>query len=102
MTDLVDAAGELKRIIGESLGAERISRTRIAPYLDHAGDPAYSIAVTMTSEKDIPDSRRQTELTQRLVEALTKLDNPRFPYLYFDALDIVRSPDEADDFEPED
>ena len=100
MTDQVETVGELKRIIAETLGAGRISSMSVTPYLDHADEPAYSIAVTMTSEKDIPESRSQSELTNRLVETLTKLGSPRFPYLYFDALDTERSPDDADDFEP--
>jgi hypothetical protein len=99
MTDQSETERELKRVIEESLGADRVSSTRVTPYIDHADEPAYSIAVSMTSERDIPDSRRQTELTQRLVETLTRLGNPRFPYLYFDALDTRRSPEEEDDFD---
>ena len=100
MTDQVATAARLKRIIEESLGADRVSSTRITPYLDHADEPAYSIVVSMTSAKDIPGSRRQTELTQRLVETLSRDGDPRFPYLYFDALDVDRSADDVDDFEP--
>lgn len=102
MTDRVDAVAELKRIIEDSLGAERIASLRITPYLDHADEPAYSIGVTMTFEKDIPDSRRQSELTSTLIKRLTELDNPRFPYLWIDALDSER-PDVDDDYpSPED
>ena len=100
MTDQFETERELKRIIEDSLGPRRVFSTRITSYLDHAGEPAFSISVSMTSAKDIPDARRQTELTQRLVDTLTRLGNPRFPYLYFDALDIDRSPDDVDDFEP--
>ena len=100
MTDQVDTVAEVRRIIEDSLGADGVSGLSVTPYLDHADEPAYSIAVTMTSEKDIPESRSQSELTNRLVETLTKLGSPRFPYLYFDALDTERSPDDADDFEP--
>ncbi|RBP16137.1 hypothetical protein DFR50_10699 [Roseiarcus fermentans] len=100
MTDQVETVAELKRIIEDSLGAERISSVRVTPYLDHADEPAYSISVSMTSEKDIPDARRQSQLTRRLRETLTDLGNPRFPYLYFDALDIDRSFDDEDEFEP--
>lgn len=100
MTEKVESSAALRRILEEGLGADRIHRIAVTPYIDHAGEPAYSIAVSMKSAKDIPVSRRQTELTHELREALGKLGDPRFPYLYFDALDIERSDDEADDFEP--
>ena len=100
MTDQVETVGELKRIIAETLGAGRISSMSVTPYLDHADEPAYSIAVSMTAEKDIPDARRQSELTRKLRETLTQHGDPRFPYLYFVGLDEDDSPDDVDEFEP--
>ncbi len=99
MIDQIETEREIKRIIEESLGAERISSASVTPYRDHADEPALSIGVSMKSAEDIPDSRRQTELTQRLVQALARLGDSRFPYLYFDALDVDRSPNDVDEFE---
>jgi hypothetical protein len=100
MTDRFATERELKRIIEESLGAGRVFSTRMTSYHDHANEPALSIAVSMKSAKDIPDARRQSRLTQRLRETLTELGDPRFPYLYFDALDVDKSADDVDEFDP--
>jgi hypothetical protein len=104
MTDHFKTEPDLKRLIKNSLGAARVFGARITPYKDHAGEPALSISVSMKSAKDIPDARRQSELTQKLLGALAEVGDPRFPYLYFDALDIDKSPDDVDEFEslPED
>ncbi|HXZ15835.1 MAG TPA: hypothetical protein VEH77_07695 [Roseiarcus sp.] len=100
MADPFETERALKRIIEDDLGADRIFSAITTSYRDHADEPALSIAVSMKSAKDIPDARRQSELTQRLLETLAQLGDPRFPYLYFDALDIDRSPDDVDEFEP--
>jgi hypothetical protein len=100
MADRFETERELKRIIEDSLGAGRVFAARMTSYRDHADEPALSIAVSMKSAKDIPDARRQGELTQKLRETLAELGDPRFPYLYFDALDIDNSPDDVDEFEP--
>jgi hypothetical protein len=99
MTDQFQVERELKRIIEESLGAGLIFGTRMTSYHDHADEPALSIAVSMKSAKDIPNAARQSELTRRLRDALALLGDPRFPYLYFDALDFDSSPDDVDEFE---
>ncbi|MBV8105928.1 MAG: hypothetical protein JO223_15140 [Hyphomicrobiales bacterium] len=99
MTDRFETERELKRIIEDSLGAERVFGTRITSYHDHADEPALSIGVSMKSAKDIPDARRQSELTQKLRGTLTERGDPRFPYVYFDALDIDKSPDDVDEFD---
>ena len=99
MMDRYQTETELKRIIEEKLGAGRVFSTRVTSYHDHAGEPALSIGVSMKSAKDIPDARRQSELTQELLASLTELGDSRFPYLYFDALDIDKAPDDVDEFE---
>ncbi|HTR12665.1 MAG TPA: hypothetical protein VMI72_05250 [Roseiarcus sp.] len=99
MTDQFEIERELKRIIDDNLGAERVSSASMTSYRDHADEPALSIAVSMKSAEDIPGARRQSALTQKLREALTEHGDPRFPYLYFDALDLDKSPDDLDDFE---
>jgi hypothetical protein len=100
MTDQFTIERELKRLIEDSLGAGLISSTRITSYRDHADEPALSIAVTMKCARDIRDSAHWSELTRKLRAALADLGDPRFPYLYFDALDLDRSPDDVDEFEP--
>ncbi len=100
MTERFQTEHELKRIIEDSLGAERVFGASMTSYHDHAGEPALSIAVSMRAARDIPDARRQSELTRKLRETLADLGDPRFPYLYFDALDIDKSTDDVDEFEP--
>ena len=100
MTDQVSTERDLKRIIEDDLGADRVFSTSATPYRDHADEPALSIAVTMKSAADIPDARRQSALTRALRQALAERDDARFPYLYFDALDIDRTSEDADEFEP--
>lgn len=100
MTDRFETERELRRIIEDCLGAGQVSGARMTSYLDHAGEPAISIAVSMKSAKDIPDAQQQSELTQKLRKTLAELGDSRFPYLYFDALDIDKSPDDVDESEP--
>jgi hypothetical protein len=100
MADRFQTERELRQIIEDSLGAGRVFSTFMTSYRDHADEPALSIAVSMKSAEDIPDSQRQSDLTQKLRETLAELGDPRFPYLYFDALDIDKSADDVDEFEP--
>ncbi len=100
MTDQFETERDLKRIIEDSLDAGRVFSSRVTSYRDHSGEPALSIAVSMKSAQDIPDARRQSVLTQKLRETLVERGDTRFPYLYFDALDVDKSPDDVDEFEP--
>ncbi len=99
MKKLDQTEAELKRIIEETLGSDLVDRIRVTPYVDHAGEPALSVGVSMKSANDIPDSRRQSDLTRRLVLALAELEEARFPYLYFDSVDGDAEPDDVDEFE---
>ena len=100
MTDQFQIETRIEAVIEESLGAGLIFSTRMTAYRDHADEPALSIAVTMKSAKDIPGAARRSELTRKLRAALSRLGDSRFPYLYFDALDLDTAPDDVDEFEP--
>ena len=50
---------------------------------NHTGEPALYVFVTMPAERDIPDVSAQRRLTAAMVAALEKIDDRRFPYLYF-------------------
>ena len=102
MANFEQTSLDLRRMIDTSLGADRVHETRVAWYRDHVGEPAISLGVTMKAARDIPDAKQQSALTHELVKELDRLEERRFPYLYFDALDMDQSPEDADEFERSD
>ena len=100
MTNIEHVSIELRRMIDASLGADRVKETTVEWYRDHAGERAISLSVTMHAAKDIPDAKHRIALTHALVQTLERLEEHRFPYLYFDAPDEDSAPQDADDAEP--
>ena len=100
MADTTPIDRELTAIIEDALGEADIFSIGFTIYRDHAGEPALSIGVSMRSVKDIPEAGQQSKLTHKLLEALVERGDSRFPYLYFDALDMDQSPEDVDEFDP--
>lgn len=100
MADQNPIERDLKAIIEDALGEADIFSIGFTDYRDHADEPAISVSVSMRFAKDIPNARQQSGLTHTLREVLEKRGDLRFPYLYFDALDMDQSPEDADEFEP--
>jgi len=100
MNKLDQTKAELRQIVEDALGRDRIDEIRVTAQEDRSGEPAYYVGVTMKAMKDMPDIPRQNELTQRLKSALTARDDYRFPYLFLNAADDESGPGDADEFEP--
>ena len=91
---------EIKRIVTDALGPDLIEEIRVSARDDHSGEPAFYVGVTMRFGRDVPGPIKQNEINRELVVGLAELDETRFPYLFFDALDDEREPEpDGDEFE---
>ena len=55
----------------------------VTPRENYSGEPALYVLVVVSSEQEIPGEPEQNRLVVRMREALEKIDDFRFPYLYF-------------------
>jgi hypothetical protein len=83
MTQDERARVALETAVGDVLQLPPPKDVSVAARDNHTGEPALYVFVTMPAEKDIPDVSAQRRLTIAMVAALEKIDERRFPYLYF-------------------
>ena len=77
----------LEATVREALQSPSPKEIRVSAHDNNSFEPSFYVHVTMPSEADIPDSKTENELVVKMMEALERIDEDRYPYLYFGPYD---------------
>lgn len=73
----------LENAVREALISPAPTEVRVSARDNHSFEPSFYVSVTMPSQADIPDSTTQNQRVVKMMGALERIDEDRYPYLYF-------------------
>ncbi len=77
------AQAEIEGLVRNELTSPPPKMITVSAEDNHSGEPSLYVYVVMPSAQDIPAEPQQNRLVVRMIQALEKIDDPRFPYLNF-------------------
>lgn len=78
-----EAKAAIEAVVRKELAGTPLERIIVTPRESHSGEPALYVLVVVASEHDVPGEREQNQLVIKMVDALDRIEEPRFPFLYF-------------------
>ena len=77
------AQATVDAVIRDALQSPAPKEITISARDNHSGEPSLYVYVVMPEERFIPDVATQNRLSSQLMTALQRLDDNRFPYLFY-------------------